>query len=131
MMKLGPESVTQINLINWINYNYPEISEDVYHFANERSCSIQQGRILKRMGVRAGVSDLFIAVPSNGFHGLWIELKEGIGRLSKAQKEFIDRMSFRGYKAVAVWGLDEAQEVIKSYLGSEYAGNLPCGIPIC
>lgn len=137
-MALGAEQAEHINIVNWFHYQFPSLIEDLHHFANERACSIQQGRLLKRMGVRAGVSDFFLAIPSNGYHGLWIELKVGKGKLSPAQIQFIERKISKGYMAVAVWGFDAAIEVIKSYLTEskpnciqEIPKNLFNGRPIC
>lgn len=115
-MPLKPEQIIQINLINWFKYEWPELSDDVHHFANERKCSYKEGRNLKRMGVIKGVSDLFLALPTSEFHGLWIELKTEHGRLSNEQMEFIKRKNQRGYFAIAVWGLEAAKEVIVNYL---------------
>jgi hypothetical protein len=137
-MALGAEQIDHINIVNWFNYQYPKLSDDLHHFANERACSIQQGRILKRMGVKRGVSDFFLAIPSNGYHGLWLELKVGKGKLSPEQILFIDRKISNGYMAIAVWGFDAAIEVIKSYLkdnttncSQDAPKNLFNGRPIC
>lgn len=115
---MGPEQIEHINIVNWFNNKYPELNCDFHHFANERRCSIQQGRLLKRMGVQRGVSDFFLALPSGGYSGLWIELKVGAGKLSADQTNFINRKNSRGYLAVAVWGFDAAKEVISTYLKS-------------
>lgn len=115
-MSLKPEEIDHINLINWFHYNYPELADDFHHFANERRCSVQQGRILKRMGVKKGVSDFFLAVPCGDYHGLWIELKVGKGKLSIEQSEFLCRKNERGYIATAAWGFDAAKELILTYL---------------
>ena len=115
-MALQPEQAEHINVVNWFNYQFPELSDDFHHFANERKCSIQTGRILKRMGVKKGVADFFLAIPSNGYAGLWIELKVGKGKLTIDQSAFLFRKNERGYHAVAVWGYDTAIEVIKIYL---------------
>ena len=111
------ENSLQINLVNWFNYNYPHLKDDLLHVANERSCSIQQGRLLKRMGVKRGVSDIFLGVPTNKYHGLWIELKTPTGKLSPEQKSFIERKNMRGYFATAAYGLEQAQDVIRDYIG--------------
>lgn len=116
-MTLNPEQIDHINLVNWFNHSYPDLQDDFHHFANERRCSIQQGRLLKRMGVKKGVSDFFLAVPRNGKSGLWIELKVGNGKLSNEQRKFIDRKILRNYDAVAVWGFEAAKEIIIAYLG--------------
>lgn len=110
------ERIDHINTINWFNHNFPELADDFHHFANERRCSVQEGRMLKRMGVKKGVSDFFLALPKNGKAGLWIELKIGQNKPSKEQKEFLERKSQRGYECALVWGTEAAREVIKAYL---------------
>jgi len=117
-MSLKPEQVDHINTVNWFKESFPEYAEDFHHFANERKCSQIEGRTLKRMGVAKGVSDFFLAIPCGGYHGLWIELKVGKGRLSKEQDAFLERKYIRGYMSMAVWGHDAAKALILSYLGN-------------
>lgn len=126
---MQPEQIEHINIVNWFNYQYPELQEDFHHFANERRCSVQQGRILKRMGVKKGVSDFFLALPCGGYHGLWIELKVRKGKLSKEQINFLDRKTMRGYMAVAVWGYAAALAAIEAYLRISKTMCIP-NIPI-
>ncbi len=137
-MRLQAEQVDHIKVVNWFDYHYPELAEDFHHFANERKCTPQQGMILKKMGVRRGVADFFLAVPANGYSGLWIELKVGKGKLSPEQKDFINRKNARGYHAIAVWGFEMAKEVISIYLKyinsqctQESTERLYNGKPIC
>jgi hypothetical protein len=110
------ELIEHINTVNWFKHHYPELDLDFHHFANERKCSVQTGRILKRMGVKRGVADFFLAFPQNGKAGLWIELKVGTNKPSKEQKEFLARKLQRGYECACVWGSEAAQEIIKIYL---------------
>jgi hypothetical protein len=110
------ETIEHINTVNWFNHKYPTLQDDFHHFANERRCSVQQGRLLKRMGVKKGVADFFLAVPVNGKAGLWIELKVGKNKPSKEQLQFINRKIQRGYAAICVWGSLAAREVISAYL---------------
>lgn len=110
------ERIDHINTVNWFKYHYPELDDDFHHFANERKCSPQEGQLLKRMGVKRGVADFFLAYPLNGKSGLWIELKVGTNKPSKEQQAFLDRKIERGYEAVCVWGTDAAREVISVYL---------------
>jgi len=114
---MGGEDIIQINLINWLQFHHPEVYEHTLHIANQRSCSQQQGRLLKRMGVKKGVADLFIALPVNGKHGLWLEIKSHGGKPSQEQKVFIARMIRQGYEGSIVYGLEEAKEAILQYLG--------------
>ena len=115
-MPLKEEQILQINLINWFKHEWPELAGDIHHFANERKCSFQQGLHLQRMGVTPGVSDIFLGIAVDGFHGLFLELKTLKGKLSNEQMEFIHKKNQRGYFAVAVWGLEAAKEVMKCYL---------------
>ena len=71
---------------------------------------------LKRQGVTMGVPDLFLAYPSSGYYGLFIELKSASGRLSYAQKEWIERLNNKGYLAVVAYSLDEAINIVKNYI---------------
>jgi hypothetical protein len=113
---LKKEQIEHINIVNWFKHKYPELEEDFHHFANERKCTPMQGQILKRMGVKKGVSDFFLAIPTREHAGLWIELKVDKGKLSSEQIEFINRKNQRGYCAMAVWGKEAAKEMILNYL---------------
>lgn len=117
-MSLKAEQIAHINIVNWFNHNFPHLSGDLHHFANERKCSMNEGRTLKRMGVKKGVADFFLALPLNGKSGLWIELKVGNGKLSPEQIEFLDRKNKRGYVALVAWREEEAIESIITYLSS-------------
>lgn len=89
------------------------------HIANERATSPTKGAMLKRMGVRAGVSDLFLPRKNNENSGLWIELKSELGRASVAQMNFIKEMKAEGYSAEVCYGAQEAIDLIKSFYGIE------------
>lgn len=115
-MSLQPEQAEHINVVNWFYYQFPELKDDLHHFANERRCSIQQGRTLKRMGVKKGVADFFLALPLDGYAGFWLELKVGKGKLSPEQQDFLDRKTARGYLCAACWGFEAAKEFIMNYL---------------
>jgi hypothetical protein len=110
------ERDVHIAIVSWFNLQYPKLKDDFHHFANERKCSIVYGALLKRMGVKAGVSDFHLAIASGGFHGLWMELKVEKGKLSLDQSKFLERKRARGYCGVAVWGFEEATETIVRYL---------------
>lgn len=117
-MALQPEQIDHINIINWFNFEFPLYEEDFHHFANERKCTVMQGRTLKRMGVKKGVLDFFLAIPLGLQHGLWIELKVGKNQPTKEQLEFAERKIMRGYDVVFCWGFKEAKEYISAYMNS-------------
>lgn len=78
---------------------------------------------LKDEGVRAGVPDLFLAVPINNFSGLFIEMKKPKGgRVTDVQKEYSALLNKAGYKAIVACGFQAAQDEITDYLaGAEIA----------
>ena len=125
---MQPEQILQVNLMTWFGYNYPDLRDEIYHFANERKCSVTQGALLKRMGVKRGVADVYIPVSRFGKKGLWLELKTTKGKLSKEQKEFLARQIDNGYMAVCTYGLEAAQEIIKAYLDED---DFTHGKPLC
>ncbi len=113
---LRPEEIIHINVVNWFNETYPELQKDLHHFANERKCSIQQGRLLKRMGVKKGVADFFLAIPIDGYAGFWLELKSGKNKVTPEQEAFLRRKTDRGYQCATCWGFEAARELILTYL---------------
>ena len=119
-MKNNLESSHQKTIVEYCQWNknkYPEL-DNLVHFANEGKRSARYGAELKRMGLRKGFPDLGLLVPNKQYSGLFIELKaDKTKRLSKEQKEWIEKLNKYGYKAVRCNGADEAIQVIKDYLG--------------
>lgn len=113
-MPLKPEQIEQIIVFDWIRHH--KLDDYAFHIANERKASPQAGALLKRMGVKSGVSDIFIAIPSNGFHGLWLELKAGKNRPTESQIKFLEDMRSKGYEALWCTGADKAKQIITDYL---------------
>lgn len=122
-MSLKPEQVHHINTVNWFNHKFPELEPDLHHFANERFLDVKKNpqlwataKTLSRMGVKKGVLDFFLALPLDGYHGFWLELKVGKNKLNQEQKEFMTRKTQRGYLCAACWGHDAAKELFLTYL---------------
>lgn len=72
--------------------------------------------IMKGEGVTAGVADLFLMVPNEEFHGLWIEMKLPKGRQSPTQKEFEEIAIKHGYDYKIARSLEDFQFIIFQYL---------------
>lgn len=88
-----------------------------FHIANQRQTSPAHGAKLKRMGVVAGVSDLFIPRSNGKQHGIFIELKSPGGRVSEAQQKFLSQMITENYGAHVCYSAQEAILIIKSFYG--------------
>ena len=118
-MKLGAEDIELIKTMDWVRYN--KLDKIIWHTANERSVSPQSGSILKRKGVKAGVADLTVARQSNGYPGMYLELKVKGGKLSEHQRIFLHDMEEEGYKTAIAWSSDEAIQCIAEYLNLDKA----------
>jgi hypothetical protein len=110
------EDAIHLAVMEWVNL-HPSISPYVIHIPNEGKRSFSFGKKLKKMGMRAGVYDLFIAIPKNGYHGMWLELKSRKGKLSKEQLQFCEDMGKQDYFPYVVYTIDDAIEIIKEYCG--------------
>lgn len=109
-MPLGEEQIEQIKVYEFVKQN---TDLPFIHIANERRTAPHKGLILKRMGVLAGTSDIFIPRATSRYHGVWIELKTKEGRASPQQLEFIQDMIKEGYYGQVCYGAEEAILLIK------------------
>lgn len=113
------EDTEQMHLFEWAAWickQYPEL-DLMHHIPNGGKRSKSEAARFKALGVKAGVPDIFLPCAQGGYHGLYIELKRTKGgKLSAAQKEWIDALRGQGYKVIVCYGFDEAREVIISYL---------------
>lgn len=112
----------QVTLVQWWGFACKSfgISEQLlFAIPNGGARNPITGANLKREGVRAGVPDLFLAVPKNGLCGLFIELKKPKGgRVSDAQNQMIKVLCEAGYSVVVCPGWTAAKEAIETYLKS-------------
>lgn len=120
---LKPEQKTQVALVEYIRFKYPAVFPHVLKIDNEGKRSAVGTHVLKMMGLHPGASDLFISYPSNGYHGLWIEVKpDGYKFPPKdtehllRQKAFIVSKKSVGYQALICVGIDECMKAIDDYL---------------
>jgi hypothetical protein len=82
------------------------------HPANGERRDAITGAKLKRMGVRAGASDLLLWHQGNSFA---LELKAPGGRLSEAQLEFHARFADAGGHTAVAEGLDRALACLEAW----------------
>lgn len=106
-------------LMDWIKL-HPILKDLVIHIPNEGIRTRNYGAKLRRLGMRSGVSDLFIPYPTSKYHGLWIELKRKNNRdRPVAQVEWVNRMLKFGYYADFALGWEHAAGIIEKYLKNE------------
>lgn len=112
------EDEEQIWLFSWAELNlgrFPELSL-MHHIPNGGKRSKSEAARFKAMGVKPGVSDIFLPVARGGYHGLYIELKARDGRVSTKQKEFLESVRREGYAGVVAFSGEEASRIIEQYL---------------
>lgn len=118
------EHAEQVALFRWWRAQYRSLEPYLLAIPNGGARNLITGAMLKAEGVRKGVPDIFLAYPSGGYHGLWIELKRRAhGYASTEQKFMLSALRSVGYDAAVCRGWDEAREKIRSYLGAKIAGK--------
>ena len=96
----------------------------MFHIPNGGSRNKIEAANLKRQGVKAGVPDICLPVPRNGYHGLWIELKVGKNKTTENQKRYISFLTNQGYDVAVCYGMEEAARKIVEYLGGDVGAHL-------
>lgn len=115
------ESAHQAQVVEWSRWafkanpvRYPHL--DMLHCSlNGVKLSGTQAKIAKGQGMLSGVPDLFLPVPKNGFHGLFIEMKGEKGRVTENQHWFLTNADSLGYKTVICYSAKEAISAIQAY----------------
>lgn len=118
-MPVPEESVEQTWLFRWatmMSQAHPEL-RTMFHVPNGGSRNKIEAAKFKAQGVKPGVPDVVLPVPSDGYHGLFIEMKRRSGgRVSEDQAAWIEILRKYGYKAEVCKGFDEAVKLVEEYL---------------
>jgi hypothetical protein len=116
------ESREQSALIKWAELStakHPELRL-MFAIPNGGKRNVITAMNMKREGVKPGVPDLFLAYPSKGFHGLFIEMKKRKGgTVSEAQHWWHQMLSTAGYQVRVCKGWEESRAIIEQYLTKE------------
>lgn len=110
------EHELQVVCINWFRLAFPQYGKALFAIPNGGARNIIVASKLKAEGVLKGVPDLFLSVPSNGYHGLYIEMKVKPNKPSPEQIELMEMYECLGYKCVVCYSSYEFMECVKAYL---------------
>lgn len=109
------EHALQVQCLRWLHAAYRDVL--CYAIPNGAYTTKTTARKLVAEGVCHGIPDLCIPVGRNGYHALYIEMKNGkAGRLSEHQKQIIPRLQAFGNKVVVCRTLDEFIHEVTMYL---------------
>jgi hypothetical protein len=119
----------QAALIRWAKVQTPRLPALRLLFAvpNGGQRHAATAARLKAEGVRPGVPDVCLPVPSGPYHGLFIELKrpkrpgKPAGRPTDEQLWWLGELQAVGYCCGLAYGWDEARALIEAYLQGEAA----------
>lgn len=110
------ESDLQKSCVRWFSHQYAQYRELLYAIPNGGYRNNIEAVRFKMEGVRAGVSDLCLAVKKGDFGALYIEMKSNQGRVSKLQKEWQEKAENAGNKCVVCRSLDEFMCIVNEYM---------------
>lgn len=112
------ESRLQQTCVEWFRLKYKD--KIIFAIPNGGSRNILEAVALKRQGVLKGVPDLFIAEPVGKFHGLWIEMKVMKNKLTDEQKNMIEALNQRGFRAEVCREFETFQKMVEGYLNEDF-----------
>ncbi len=113
------EDDNQKALMQWANLatiGGVKVGDYLFAIPNGGKRNPREAARLKAQGVKSGVSDLFLPVTTDCYHGLWIEMKSKAGRATENQVIWGSRMLRQGYDFRVCYSATEAINCIKEYL---------------
>lgn len=114
MKKYNEEQNLQMQMVTFIEWKYKELF--VFAVRNEGKRSRWEQSIIKKMGLKSGVSDLVVFGKSKV---LFLEVKTEKGKMSNEQKEFEKICQDKGMIYQVCRDLDCLSQTIKSVFYSD------------
>ena len=108
------EHNNQVTLVMWVRAFKPDLL--LVSIPNGGHRKAAEAIRLKSEGVVAGMPDLMLLEASGGFHGLFIEMKTEVGKLSKKQIEAHQALLERGYLVKTCRSFEEGKAAIEEYI---------------
>lgn len=119
----------QSQCIKWFRLQYPRLSLNLFAIPNGAKRDVVSGRWYKKEGLTAGVSDVFLAIPSKDInvydgkitdlHGVFIEFKSAKGKQTEPQIEFENKVRYHDYAYWIVRDFNDFMKKINNYIGEK------------
>ena len=110
------EAYLQSECVRWFRLQFPKMAKLLIAVPNGGSRDAREAVNLKIQGVVAGVSDLLLLTPRNGFGCLCIEMKTETGKQSELQVQWQKEAENLGNKYVLCRTFDQFRSEILNYL---------------
>ena len=111
------EHIDQVKVVQHVRAFYPDCIIAAIPTGGDRSAS-ERVR-LHSEGVLAGMPDLCVLEPKNGFHGLFIEMKTKAGVVSDKQSAVGLQLNAKGYLCLVSRSAPDAIKIIEGYLNGK------------
>lgn len=121
-MKYKLKSVAELQLqkqcVKYFEEYYPEYKDLLIALPNgfRAQFDYKTNKNLKKLGFKDYTPDLFLAVKTSYYRGLFIELLPRGERLTKKKYEYLERLQLNDYGVVIVRDLKDFEDIIKNYL---------------
>lgn len=118
-VKARSEHDEQVALFQWqrmMSKSYPAL-DWMHAIPNAAKRSKGVAAWMRAEGMTAGIFDVFLPWPANGYHGLYVEMKRKPNKLTDKQTAFGHEMARRGFYVVVCYTADDAIKVIREYVG--------------
>jgi hypothetical protein len=114
-----PEDAMQAALFRWLRvtkYRGRPIADFAWHTPNGGRRNPREAQRFRLLGVKPGVPDVFVAIPRDGSHGLFLELKAGRNTLTETQLGVQADLLSQGFAVREARSWDEAAQIVAVYL---------------
>jgi len=122
VLRLPTEHDEQAALVVLMGYRYPNHAHLLFAVPNGGARNKIPAALLKAEGVTPGVPDLFLAFPTAGCAGLFLEMKRRGATASKVtpeQRTKLIEFTAAGYACAWAAGADAGLAVIDRYLSAD------------
>jgi len=109
------EHTEQAKVVAKVRAFYPDVV--IAAIPNGGSRTAQERVSMHAEGVLKGMPDLCVLRASEGFHGLFVEMKTQEGVVASAQRDLARRLNREGYLCLVARSSDDAWALIEKYLG--------------
>lgn len=109
----GNEDKLQHAVMQYVKAQYPKAL--IAHVPNEGRRTPFERYKVKYLGISKGIPDVLIFNPNKHYNGLAVELKFGNNKMTKHQKEWLNRLNLLNWKTDCCYTFHETKDLIDNY----------------